>query len=206
MVLQPPPRPPKIADQATSQYLNELHRWANDFYVKMGSASGAAKISVTGAAATITDPLPASQITGTLPIANGGTGAATAVAAATNLGVQSAISPGTSGEVPISDGTDFITRGLTRTDITGIPLTQYKPAVALTAASGAAIGDHGDTVITWDAPFIDANYTLQFTVAPATGVPIATIVSKLASSCTVRITNATAVQCTGTGEVTGTHA
>jgi hypothetical protein len=119
--------------------------------------------------------------------------------------VQSVISPGSAGRVPVSNGTDFISRQLQQADIQGVPETQAKHGFALTAASGAAIGDHGDTVVTWDTAFSDANYTLAFSVTPSTGVPIPSIVSKTASDCTVRITNATAVMCTGTGDVTATH-
>lgn len=203
--LAPPPRPPILTDPDTQRYLQDVHLWLDDFYRKLGSASDTAPISVTGTAATITQPLPATQLSGAVPIALGGTGATTASSAASNLGVQSAFSPGSSGDVPISTGTVYVTRRLAYNDVSGVPQTQAKHGVALTAASGALVGDHGDTTITWDTPFADANYTLQFTVTPATGVPIATIISKSAADCTVRITNATAVMCTGTGDVTATH-
>jgi hypothetical protein len=173
---------------------------------QVGRGLDTAPISVTGTAATITGALPSTQLTGAVPIALGGTGATDATTAAANLGVQSVISPGGSGFVPVSDGVEFTTRQLTRTDVSGVPLTQGKHGIALTAASGAAIGDHGDTTITWDVAFDDANYTLQFTVTPTTGTPIATIVNKSATDCIVRITNATAVMCTGTGDVIGVHA
>jgi hypothetical protein len=203
--IEPPPRPPRVQDQVTAQHFERIWLWMDGIYRKLGAASDTAPISVEGTAATITGDLAPAQLSGPVPISLGGTGAVDAAAAAANLGVQSVISPGSAGKVPVSNGIDFVSRRLDQADIQGVPETQAKHGFALTAASGAAIGDHGDTVVTWDSAFSDANYTLQFTVTPTTGVPIATIVSKTASDCTVRITNATAVMCAGTGDVTATH-
>lgn len=205
MILQPPPRPPTISDPVMSNYISSLHRWFNDFYVKMGAANGPAKISVTGTATTVTGDVPATQLSGAVPIANGGTGAATAAAAATNLGVQSAFSAGAAGDVPVSDGVSYSVRRLAYNDIQGVPEIQHQFGVALTPPASAALGDSGDTTITWASAFADGNYSLSAVSHPTTGTPIVTIVSKISSGCTIRVTNATAVQVTGTLDVQGIH-
>jgi hypothetical protein len=203
--VSPPPLNAPMVDLKTGMVTSIWYRWLQSLYDKTGAASDTAPISVSGTATTITGDLVPTQLSAPVPIDKGGTGATDAASAVLALGVQTAISPGTAGDVPVSDGTDFATRRLAVTDIDGARLTQTKRGVTLNSASGAAIGDHGDTSITWDTPFADSNYTLSFSVTAATGVPIASIVSKTDTGCTVRITNATAVLSSGTGDVVGVH-
>lgn len=203
--VSPPPLSAPLVDVKTGMVTSIWYRWLSSLYEKTGASTDTAPISVSGTAATITGELVPTQLSGPVPIDLGGTGATDAASAATALGVQSAFSPSDPLDVPIWDGTDFQTRRLGVSDIIGARQTEVKHGVALVATSGAAIGDQGDTTITWDNPFADANYAVNFLITPATGVPIASIVSKTATNCVVRMTNATAVNCTGTGDVTGTH-
>lgn len=207
MALQvsPPPLSAPMVDVKTGMVTSIWYRWLQSLYDKTGASSDTAPIDISGTAANVSGEIPPEQLSGPVPVALGGTGATSSAGAAANLGLQSAFSPSSPLDVPIWDGTDFQTRRLGIQDIQGARQTEVKHGVALVATSGASIGDQGDTAVTWDNPFVDANYAVNFVITPATGVPIASIVSKTNTGVVVRMTNATAVNCTGTGDLTGTH-